>query len=169
MVSALKDDNTGKDSDKHGTIKFGYNLTDPKDRTDINGGAWYHSKPAHKNGITAIDLADFDSSGNSKLFNYSSALNPRSYNMGRVFEHEYFGHGGRQVGGAADGIGYRMGSAVETTNLFRRQRGLDERLNYGGSSVIFFGSTSNYPSKGAQRKAVKRMTTSTNELFIKRK
>jgi hypothetical protein len=90
--------------------------------------------------------------------------------MARVFEHEYFGHGGIQVGGAADGVGFSMGRAVETTNIFRRERGLDERLNYGSyyNPVIFFGSTSNQ-NRGDIRRAVKSMTTSTNELFIKRK
>ncbi len=90
--------------------------------------------------------------------------------MARVFEHEYFGHGGIKTGVGADGGPYTMGRAVKQTNVFRRQRGLNQRLHYGwGSSVIFFGDTNNYKNAGAQRKAVKKMASQplSNQLFMK--
>ncbi len=170
LVSALKDTNTGrgkKGAKKHGTIKFGYNLEYERGGKVVNGG-WEITGGNYNTGLTHIDLADFDSDGNSLFLDFSSNLNPRANNMARTFEHEYFGHGGPRIGGSADGGHFSMGRAVETTNIFRRQRGLSERLHYGGATnVIFFGNTSSYSSKRAQRKAVQQMTTSTNQLFMK--
>jgi RHS repeat-associated protein len=170
LVSALKDNNTGRNSDKHGTILFGHDLKDMKTGARIQGGAWTRTGGLYRNGVTQIDLADFDSKGNNAFFEFSKAMNPRSFNMARIFEHEYFGHGGNMLGAGADGGLYTTGKAVRATNVFRRERKLNERLHYGyGSNIIYFGNTGNYSSRGAQRKAVKNMVNGSlsNELFVK--
>ncbi len=169
IVTALEDDNTGKNSDKHGTIIFGYNM-DGMRVGSVNGGAWDRTGGLYKNSVTQIDLADFDADGNSTLFNYSSALNPRAFNMARTFEHEYLGHQKLGVGGFGNGGDYTMGRVVRTVNQYARERNIPERLHYG-SSVIFFGSTSAYKSRRDQRRAVRKMVngTTSNNLFVKRK
>jgi len=119
---------------------------------------------------TQIDLADFDSNGNNSYFEFSSGLNPRAFNLARTFEHEYFGHQGIKVGGFADGGRNNMGRAVRTTNIFRRERGLSERLHYGdGLNIIYFGNTRDFKNRGAQRRAVRKMVNGSlsNELFLK--
>ncbi len=40
LVGALTDTNTGKNADKHGTIRFGYNLKGIKTGGDVAGGDW---------------------------------------------------------------------------------------------------------------------------------
>lgn len=76
IVDALKDTNTGKDADKHGTIVFGYKLRSKSGA--VSGGAY-------DNGVSLIDLEDFDSNGNSSLFDYSPNLNKKAFNMARAF------------------------------------------------------------------------------------
>jgi hypothetical protein len=40
-----------------------------------------------------LDLADFDSKGQLKGMTPNSLYTPRSFNLARFFEHEFFGHG----------------------------------------------------------------------------
>lgn len=170
LVDALTDTNTGKGADKHGTIIFGYNLDGIKN-SSVEGGEWVKkAPPKYKNGVTQIDLADYDANGKYKSFNYNPALKPRAFNLARTFEHEYLGHQRLGIGGGGDGSGYSMGRVVESVNQFSRQRGLPERLNYYTNGFIFFGNT-NYGSKGEQRRAVKEMVNrpSTNQMHVQRK
>jgi len=166
LVDALTDTNTGKDAKKHGTIRFGYNLKGFQNGT-VEGGEWNKTD----GGLTQIDLADYDSNGKYKTFGYGSGLNPRAFNMARTFEHEYLGHQRLGIGGGGDGSGYGMGRVVESANLYARERGLPERLNYYSNHYIFFGNTGDFSSRGAQRKAVRDMVKnpSTNNLHVKRK
>ena len=161
IVKALEDTNTGKDAKKNGVIEFGYNLRNKSGA--VSGGAW-------DNGVTQINLSDFDRDGNDLRFEFSPKLTLRAYNMARIFEHEYLGHQKLRIGGFGDGGDYTMGRVVEHVNLYARQRGLPERLHYGGH-VIFFGSTSQYGSKREQRRAVKRMVQGKleNKKYIKRR
>ena len=170
LVEALTDTNTGKNSDKHGTIIFGYNLKGIRNGT-VDGGEWDRTPPAYKNGLTQIDLGDYDSNGKYEVFDYNKSLNSRSFNMARTFEHEYLGHQRLRTGGFGDGSGYSMGRIVESVNQFNRQRGIPERLNYNTNGYIFFGNTGDFSSKGAQRRAVRDMVNnpSTNNLHVKRK
>lgn len=66
-----------------------------------------------------------------------------------------------------------MGSVVEISNVFSRQRNLPERLHYGDGydDRIYFGKTLQYGSQGEQRKAVREMAAKpdTNNLFIEMK
>ena len=169
LVNALKDDNTGADSDKHGTIMFGYDMRGVKGGT-VAGGQWDRTGGVYRNGLTQMDLADFDSKGLRNGLTYSSKLNPRAFNLARIFEHEFLGHQRLFIGGFGDGDEYNMGKVVQSVNLYARERKLPELLNYGGS-IIFFGDTSTYQSKGDQRKAVKKMIDGTmaNNLFVKTK
>jgi len=170
LVDALKDTNTGKNDDKHGTLLFGYNMRGVKGG-DVDGGQWNRTGGLYNKGVTQIDLADFDSQGKFKNMNYSSTLDPRAFNLARVFEHEYLGgHQKFMIGGFGDGNEYTMGKVVEATNLFARERNLPERLHYG-NGIIFFGRTLQYGSQGEQRKAVKSMVngTTANNLFVKPK
>lgn len=164
LTDALKDTNGGSDSDKHGRIEFGYN----RRRRDGSGNV---SLGVYSSGWTQIDLAAFHSNGDDKNVRYSSALNHRAFNMARIFEHEYFGHFKTEAG--ADGGRFSMGSAVEISNVFSRQRNLPERPHYGDGydNRIYFGSTLQYGSQGEQRKAVREMVNkpSTNNLFIEMK
>ncbi|WP_264536422.1 DUF6443 domain-containing protein [Flavobacterium sp. N1736] len=166
LTDALKDTNGGSDSDKYGRIEFGYN----RRRRDGSGNV---SLGVYSAGWTQIDLASFDSNGDDKNIRYSSALDHRAFNMARVFEHEYFGHFKTKTGAGADGGRFSMGSAVEISNVFSRQRNLPERLHYGDGydNRIYFGKTLQYSSQGEQRKAVKEMVNKpgTNNLFIEMK
>jgi len=170
LVDALTDTNTGKNSDKHGTIIFGHNLKGIKNGT-VEGGEWNTTGGIYRKGVTQIDLADYDSNGKYKSFDYSSALNPRSFNMARTFEHEYLGHQRLGIGGGGDGSGYGMGRVVESVNQFSRERKIPERLNYGTNGFIFFGNTGDFSSRGAQRRAVRDMVNkpSSNNLRVQRK
>ena len=162
LIEALTDTNTGKTAFKHGQVEFAYNR-----RTEVGDGTV--NEGANGFGWTQIDLADFDSNGKSRFYDYSSTLNPRAYNMARVFEHEYLGH---EKNKGRDGNVYSTGSAVDIVNKYRRERKIPERLHYGASlKRIYFGSTGDYSSSGAQRKAVRKMVKSpgTNGLFIQRK
>lgn len=137
----------------------------------VASGQWDRTGGVYNNGVTQIDLADFDSQRRLKNMDYSSALNPRAFNMARIFEHEYLGgHQKLFVGDGGDGGQFTMGRVVQGTNLFARERNLSERLHYG-SGVIFFGNTSNYQNAGEQRRAVKAMVngTTANTLFVKPK
>ena len=170
LVDALKDTNTGKNADKHGTLMFGYNLRGVKGG-DVDGGQWDRTGGLYRRGVTQIDLADFDSQGLYYNMSYSSALNPRAFNMARIFEHEYLGgHQKLMIGGFGDGGEFTMGRVVKATNVFARERNLPERLNYG-SGVIFFGNTLQYGNQGEQRKAVQSMVngSTANDLFVKSK
>jgi len=171
LVDALKDDNTGKNADKHGTIEFGYNRRGETGGGTVDGGQWSRTGGKYSKGLTQINLASFDSDGKFKNMIYSPSLNSRAFNMARIFEHEYLGgHQKMMTGGYGDGDEYTMGKVVNGTNLFARERNLSERLNYGGG-VIFFGSTLQYGSQGEQKKAVKSMVngTTANNLFVKSK
>lgn len=172
LVDALKDDNTGKDADKHGTIMFGNDLRGVKGG-NVYGGQWDRTGGIYNRGVTQIDYGDFDSQGRLINETYSSALNPRAFNLARIFEHEYLGgHQKLMIGGFGDGGEFTMGKVVKASNLFARERGLPERLNYGfGTGIIFFGSTLEYGSESEQRKAVKSMVngTTANNLFTKPK
>lgn len=170
LSDALKDTNTGDDSDKYGTLMFGNNMKGIKNG-DVDGGQWNTTGGIYSNGVTQIDIGDFDYSGKLKNMSYSSALNPRAFNLARVFEHEYLGgHQWLSIGAGGDGGEYTMGKVVEATNLFARERNLPERLHYG-SGTIFFGNTTDYQSNGGQRRAVKGMVNGTisNNLFVKTK
>jgi len=77
---------------------FGYDLgeNDGKEITSINFGR--HSGGREKPGetypgVALIDLADFNSNGSLKYHKPNSKFNPRSDNLARTFEHEFFGHG----------------------------------------------------------------------------
>jgi len=117
-----------------------------------------------------MDFNGFEPNSDIKMYRYSSALNHRAYNMARVFEHEYFGHFKQKSGGWADGGRFTMGSAVEITNVFNRQRNLPERLHYGDGfdSRIYFGEPLKGASPGEQRKAVREMVNKpgANNLFV---
>src|SRR5690606_25773383 len=168
LISALQDTNSGRSSDKYGTIIFGYNLRGVKGGS-VDGGQWDRTGGLYNRGVTQIDIADFDDEGRYRNMLYSKALNPRAFNMARIFEHEYLGgHQKFMIGGYGDGNEYNMGKVVKATNLFARERNLTERLHYG-SGVIIFGNTSQYGSEREQRKAVKSMIDSgtVNSLFVK--
>lgn len=164
LVNALTDTNTGDEAGKHGKIEFGY------DRRTKNGDGWV-GNGAYSSGWVQINLADFDSNGQSKHFRPSSITNPRLNNIARTFEHEYFGHFLPDRYAGADGGTYSMGSAVEAQNVLNRERKLHERLHYGWrSDRIYFGNTGDYSSPAEQRRAVRRMINrpGTNGLFIER-
>jgi hypothetical protein len=94
-----------------------------------------------------IDLADFNANGTLKGWNYQG-MSARDENMARVFEHEYLGHHqlGKMAGG--DGNAVQTGKVVEYTNQFRRERGVRERLNYGGAGTkIVYGSSADFATK----------------------
>lgn len=149
LSDALKDDNSAsKGAFEHGQIVFGYDLHDEVTGQQVNEGSW-------TSGITHIDLGDYDSkTGQSKLFNYNGVPS-RSHNLARAFEEEYLGHNYLKKGGFGDGGAYTLGKVNKQANLYMRERGLPERLNYGDSDTpIFYGNTSTTNS-GMIRKMVK--------------
>src|SRR5690606_3343203 len=62
LISALQDTNSGRSSDKYGTIIFGYNLRGVK-RGSVDGGQWDRTGGLYNRGVTQIDIADFDDNG----------------------------------------------------------------------------------------------------------
>lgn len=104
---------------------------------------------------TFIDLGDFNSSGSYKGFNYHG-MGIRDENMARTFEHEYLGHHQLKKYGGGDGASVQMGKVVEYTNLFRRERAVLERLNYGATGTkIIYGKSSDFGSKTEMIKYIK--------------
>lgn len=112
---------------------------------------------------TAVDVAiintDFFNSDLSIKGGTYVGISKRTYNMARVFEHEFFGHRVNDRGvkprGRQDGNTTRPGEAEDVVNVFRREMGLKEVLNYSVPRI--FGNLRNYPSAKAKRRAVKRM------------
>ncbi|MFD1001467.1 hypothetical protein ACFQ21_19215 [Ohtaekwangia kribbensis] len=144
LVGKLKDTNAGYE---HGELVFGYNL---RDKTgEVRGGSsekvWMQGEGTiNRNNI---DLADFGAHGGAEKGWKYFGMNHRDENMARVFEHEYLGHHHLGIMAAGDGNATQMGRVVEYTNLFRRERGILERLNYGGGgSPIVYGKTSDFNS-----------------------
>ena len=86
-------------------------------------------------------------------------ISKRAYNMARVLEHEFFGHRVNDRGvkpkARQDGSKNRPGEAEGVVNVFRREMGLKEALNYDIPKI--FGNPNDYPSAKERRKAVKRM------------
>jgi hypothetical protein len=157
ILGALEDNVGGeKAKDKYGEVIFG------------NGGAFGNAPYSvfvglsHRASMTLwIDLADFNEDGTVKAFDYTflkkSGVSARTYNIGRIFEHEWSGHLMHKAG---DGLFWntRPGGAVSIVNSYRREMGLAERLNYGGhnSYGIYFSQDTSRKNQRAIRRKAKR-------------
>ncbi len=137
---------------KHKKLVFGYEILSYAG--SVNAGSAV-SRAAF------IDLADFDKNQlpkQLKFFNFKNN-DSRTYNLARVFEHEFLGHVYINTYGNGDGGLYNKGKVVDIVNLYRRERRLLERLNYGyypGKKVpIIFGKTANFKNKRDVKKYVK--------------
>ena len=94
IVGALKETDSKKIK-KFGEITFGYNL---EKQNGAPGGIFGGGASGNRVGI---DLADFRSDGGLKNMIYNG-VPIRTYNMARVFEHEWIGHVMNNVGDRAD-------------------------------------------------------------------
>lgn len=131
ITNALKDEATGKEAvKKYGEITFGYNISTVK---AVDWGQTQGFRHSY------IDLADFKADGTLKGFNYSKLVNygysTRTFNMARVFEHEWIGH---NVNNLRDGllVNTKPGGVERLMNKFRAEMNLPARLNYGGLNGI---------------------------------
>lgn len=111
--------------------------------------------PNREGSLALIDLADFNNDGSLKYHSVARGdFNPRSMNIGRTFEHEFFGHGEK---------GYRGGRYYETydnvpyvNSTFRDPAGIPARRGYGDS--FSNGSRLNFnPTKALIKKGKKIM------------
>jgi len=128
IVSALSDDVGGKKAvKKYGEIVFGDgNFSDRPPALTVTHGA-------SNRRIAWINLDNFNKDGSSNKFDYSQldalGISRRVFNLGRTFEHEWIGH---VVNKKGDGLNeLRPGPTVSIVNKFRREMGLEQRLNYG--------------------------------------
>ncbi|MDL2320541.1 hypothetical protein LJC45_05360 [Alistipes sp. OttesenSCG-928-B03] len=104
-------------------------------------------------GIANIDIADFNQDGTSRFFDYVN-VPVRSHNMARAFEEEYLGH--EYMNSSRDGGAYSLSKVNKQSNLYRRERGLPERLNYGDGYIpIYFGNTNDYSNPRGLRNAIR--------------
>jgi RHS repeat-associated protein len=135
LKEALMDDNSRqKGFMDHGKIVFGHNLRDEVTGLKVDEGSW-------TGGIAHIDLGDYNGkTGRSNFFNYYG-VPTRSHNLARAFEEEYLGH--NYLNRSFDGGAYSLSKVNKQANLYIRERGLPERLNYGDSyTPIYFGNSS---------------------------
>lgn len=138
-------------------LVFGHNLyvTNASKKVD-NGTVVFGGQSGTGNeSIAFIDLADFNSDNSLKFHTTNGAFNPRSMNMARAFEHEFFGHGEQGFGGKRFYEDFHNVPYINTN--FRTPAGIPERLkytdNYAEGGKMFFN-----PTKG-ERKALTRKKT----------
>jgi len=145
LKTALTDKN--KNYWKNGYLKFGHNLKTDFGG-DVNEGAWVA-------GTAYINLASFNEDGSSIYFNYHS-VPIRAHNLATAFEEEYLGH--NYLNSSIDGGNYTLSKVNGEVNFYLRERGLPERLNYGGNGHnIYFGNTTIYKNTRELKNAVKQM------------
>ena len=127
------------ESNSETSLTFGYNLgtggiptkSGLKGQNAVIGGKF-------AGGEALIDLADFTQGGewigstasfgpNDDLS--SGFMNFREFNLARVVEHEFLGHG---LGNFTDNAeaGYPSGRVVDLVNLYRVEMGLGSRMSY---------------------------------------
>jgi len=149
IVDALKDTKTGRDALKaYGLLTFGYDLVKQNGAPgkELYGSSAKTLDPGQflKYNSTQIDLADFDSNGNAFYAKFQG-VPERAFNLARIFEHEWIGHGiQNKSDGSSMTYARNPGGAVSVVNTFRREIGLPLRLNYGlpnNGGIIIFGNS----------------------------
>lgn len=107
---------------------FGHNLG-VKEKGEIGYSAVPLGMHVRNSSVALIDLADYDSNGNPLGAYTTNNHNPRSSNMARTFEHEYFGHGVK---------GFKENETVTYVNEnFRKDAGIQLRNGYGGTRELY--------------------------------
>ena len=134
-----------------GSLVFGYGLqleqklnNVTSQLTDVIGGITVKN-------ISYIDMLDFGKNG-TMINSAPNDIPARASNMGRIVEHEYFGHNifdkRDMPRGEANGM-YNPGGAERIVNVFRREMRLPMQLDYSPistsptSGYIRFGSSYN--------------------------
>jgi len=137
LMGALTDESTGdKSVKKFGTLYFGYTQ-------DAFQGAQLMVTTANTGGKrnVYINLGAFNNDGSLNKYDYENLLrsggSKRTFNLGRVFEHEWHGHVLNKKGDGWWSDRY-PGGAARIVNQFREEMGLMKRLNYNTEGGIAF-------------------------------
>ena len=142
---------------------FGYSLgyESRDEKRSIEGGE-HIGRP--KSGVAVVDLADFDQNGGFLAGFGNESFNARSLNLGRTFEHEFFGHGlagyrggkyetkdnlSKNGAGGGGNVGY-------INRIFRIPAGIPVRQGYGaghkGADVFMGGGVFTYKGNRTRKR-----------------
>lgn len=108
------------------SLEFGYNYSfmENGEEQAVLYGVYMPNNTAY------IDLADFTENGNAAGIDFSGSntkVSTRAFNLARVNEHEFLGHG---ISGLTDGGGGAGHNDDAIGNVIRLEMGLPTRLNY---------------------------------------
>jgi RHS repeat-associated protein len=116
------------------SLLFGYDLAYNAGGKD-KGVLFGYNMPMEGKTLSLVDLGDFNADGSAKG-EYTNGLSAKAFNLTRVIEHEYIGHGVKGLKDEPNGPGDPGPNERLFGNPVRNSLGIPQRMQYVGKEIM---------------------------------